>query len=176
MNYRLILKVLLLFAVVLAAGPAMASERFCVTFEGLDGGGANPICDTHATWGYEYHHLMARDIINGVPGTLEHNAVIFTRQWDQIEPLLYQYLGTGATLPHVTFEFLVYQYSEWAVQFRVRLTNARLLAIEPLLPHVSDPDNAAYQYQSRIRMDYQTIGIQFENQDEVILTSNQGGH
>ncbi len=166
MKNRLSLAILICVAL-FASGPAVASETFCVKFEGLNGSASHPACEPDHTWGYEYHHLVARDLQGGLPGPIKHNQVIFTREWDSITPQLWQLLDTTAVIPLVTFQF---QFGAGPAEFTIRLTNAHILAIEPLIPSAREPN--PYGNQSRIRMSYQSISIQFQNEDEVILNAD----
>jgi type VI secretion system Hcp family effector len=170
MKYRLILAILICIALC-AAGPALASERFCVKFEGLDG--LEPVqgCESGSTWGYEYHHLISRELQGGVPGPIRHNQVIITREWDNITPQLWQQLHTGTAFQEVIIQFPSAQPGP--PQHEIRLTNVYIVAIEPLIPHVREAN--AYGNQSRIRLSYQTLSIQYEDENPVVLQSQQGG-
>ena len=166
MKYRLAYTSFIVVAL-LAAGPVLASEPFCVKFEGLDGPGAGPGCESGSTWGYEYHHLISRELQGGVPGAIRHNQVIITREWDNITPQLWQQLDTGTALQEVIIQFPPVQSGP--PQYEIRLTNVYILAIEPLIPHVREANN--YGNQSRIRLSYQTLSIRYEDEEPVVLNS-----
>jgi len=171
MKYRLMMAILICVAL-FVSGPALASEPFCVSFAGLSPQtGAGPPCDGDATLAYEYHHMVSRDLQGGTPGPIRHNQVIITREWDNITPQLWQLIDAGTSIQNVTFQFPL--SGGGPVQFEIRLSNVHILAIEPLIPHVRDSN--PYGNQSRIRMSYQTLSIQYENEDAVVLQNQQGG-
>jgi type VI secretion system Hcp family effector len=158
----------------LATGPVLASEEFCISFDGIQGSGGGVNCSfSNSSTAYEYHHLMARPMDSGIPQALQHHQIIVTKKLDGADPQLWQRLDTGALIPEVIIQFPSGGGgggSGSRFPYLIRLTNARVLGVEPLVPHSADPDNINYSDQSRIRLDYQTISIEMGGGDPVVLT------
>jgi len=150
----------LVVTVMFVGGPALASEIFCVNFEGIDGG--PPViqgCPAHTSMGLEYHHLVARDLDNGIPGSPRHHQVIFTKSMDKATVPLWEKLDNGEAILTVEFTFLQgspYQQGPYIVT----LSNARVLGIEPIVPHVDDSGNGGFGNQERIRLNYESMMIE----------------
>ncbi|MBD3869256.1 MAG: type VI secretion system tube protein Hcp [Acidobacteria bacterium] len=155
------LSIFILFVAVAAAGPALASEEFCIKFEGITGGTAGAGCDPEGSRAYEYHHLAAREMSSGVPGQLRHQLIILTKMADEADPLLWQRLDTMAVIPEVLIESPVGGGGGTRTPFRLTLTNVRILGIEPIIPNSQNPNNEFLGDQTRIRMDYQSMLIRY---------------
>jgi type VI protein secretion system component Hcp len=158
MNYRLIVTVLICLAA-LAVGPVFAAEEFCVRFDGIQGSGS--LCDNDGSRAWEYHHLAAREVDNGIPGPLRHHQVILTKRPDKADPFLWSALVGGTVIPQVIIESPV--TSPDRARFRITLTNVHILGIEPIIPNVNNP--ASFVDQTRIRMDYQSITVLYDGEE-----------
>lgn len=160
------LHICILLVTVITAGPVLASEEFCIKFQDIEGSG--DACGLNGSQAWEYHHLAAREVVNGVPGALRHHQIIVTKRADDAENLLWQRLDSGELIPEVIIESPV--GSPNRVRFRLTLTNARILGLEPIIPHVHDPDSGTFGDQTRIRMDYQSLTLSYGPAEPYVIT------
>ena len=167
MKHRLILfcLVIVLAAVMI---PALGSEEFCIQFDGIDPNGSSA-CGPAYSRALEYHHLVARELTGGVPGALQHQQVIVTKRADAADPLLWQRLDSGAVLAQVRINSPS-GGGAGRDSFVIILNNARILGLEPIIPHTQDPGNTSFGDQTRIRMDYQSLSIQYGSESPYVIT------
>ena len=157
---------LILTILLLVTGPLAASEHFCIRFHDVTGAGS--LCDQEGSMAVEYHHLVDRPLDHGIPGPVQHNLIIVTKEADDADVALWQHLTNGSLIQTVWIESP--NTSQQRTRFRYELTNARIIAIEPIIPHVQDPDNDRLGDLTRIRMDYQSIQIEVGQASPIIIT------
>ena len=157
------LSIFILFVAVVATGPALASEDFCIKFENIQGGSALTGCDPDGSRAHEYHHLAAREVSEGIPTALRHQQIIVTKRMDRADPFLWQRLDTMTVIPEVLIETPL--QAGGRVRLQITLTNARILGLEPIIPHAGDPDHSLMGDQIRIRMDYQSMLIRVDGEE-----------
>lgn len=122
----------------------------------------------------EIHHLMhiPVDPTTGQPSAaLQHEPFVFTKQVDRATVNMYQALSN---LESLTATFKYYrsdpQTGQLQEYFSIQLTNALLIAIEPIKAEIQDPANTAFPDMERVRMTYQEILITHESESVQIST------
>ncbi len=161
------ISVALLF--VLAATPAAAALPFNVKItgetQGLIQGSVTQAGREGTIQGLEYHHLVEIpvDAASGAPaGRPVHQVVIFTKAVDRSTVNLWRAFGDGENLTKV--EFMFYRLNPVGTEelyYKVTLTDAKVVALEPITPHVRDAEFENFPDQERIRLDYRLIKVEF---------------
>jgi type VI secretion system Hcp family effector len=115
----------------------------------------------------EAHHLIQNS--SGVSTT--HEPFIFTKQVDRASTKLFRALDTVESLS-MEFKFTRPSASGTVeIYYNIRLTNARIVAIEPITPSNLDPASVSLPSQERVRVVYDQISIRYmPTGDEVILS------
>ena len=153
----------------LAATSAAASQPFYVKItgasQGVIEGGVTAGGREGTIEGFEYHHLVEIPIDpgSGLPtGRAQHQVVIFTKEVDKATVNLWRALDNGENLTKV--EFMFYRVTNVGLQelyYKVTLTDAKVVALEPITPHFRDADFIDFTDQERIRLNYRLIKVEF---------------
>jgi len=108
---------------------------------------------------YEVHHLILNEA-----GKKKHEPVVFTKRVDRASPPLYRALDTGEPL---TLEFRYFRLASDGSGaeehfYTIRLTGARLTAIEPVTRNVFEAQNQQLPNMERLRVVYQQMEITYQ--------------
>ena len=129
---------------------------------------------------FDYHHLIHVPINQGqVAGSTVHEPIVCTKRVDRASVNLYQALATNEILQTVTFRFYRDDPANPGTTQDLQvitLTDALIVAIEPITHDVESPANAALDDRERVRFIYQEINIQSPiDGGEVQIDTQAGG-
>ena len=109
----------------------------------------------------EIHHLVSVPIDpgTGLPtGRRKHEPFIFTKRIDKASPLLLKALANSETLPSAMFWY--YRIDATGAEehyYTVHLTNAMVVAVEPVSVNTYDPASTSFPDMERVRLIYERI-------------------
>ncbi|MEE9218342.1 MAG: type VI secretion system tube protein TssD [Acidobacteriota bacterium] len=117
----------------------------------------------------EWHHLIRNE-----GGKKQHEPIVFLKPISKATPPFYNALNTGENF---TLQFMFFRPApggSGAEQWfqTIHLSQARIMAIEPITRNVLEPEGANLPHMERIRVTYGQITISDEvNGTEAVLTN-----
>lgn len=139
--------------------PALPAIPLSVRIDGATQGWIQGEDPRSMVEGAEFHHLVSTPAGSTTP---RHDVAILTKNVDKASVKLWRAYGTGERLQVKLHYYRIDDTGTEVNFYTVTLTDARIVGLEPILPHGKDPALERMVPMERVRFEYRSMTVKWE--------------